>query len=155
DIRGHVDLFALSALPDLYALGPLEGVTGEVSIFRSVPSIARVESSVVVTTAGWEVRACFLVWAQLQVWHVRVLETALADLEAFEDAVIAVACEQGIDVSRPFAFHVDGIAADATLHVLDKRDALPHTAERHEHAKVRQRLGAAVVELIGFHSPHH
>src|SRR5262245_30231248 len=155
DIRGHVDLSALSTLPDLYGLGPLEGVTGEISIFRSVPWIARVANGTPVTTAGWDVRACFLVWAQVPVWHMRVVDTALADLEAVEEGMIAVAGEQGMDMNRPFAFHIDGIAADATLHVLDKRDGLPHTAERHEHAKVRQRLAETAVELIGFHSRHH
>jgi len=155
DLGGHVDLSPLSVLSDLYGLGPLEGARGEVSIFRGVPSIARVEHGVVVTTSGWAVRACFLVWAQVPVWHTRIVDAAVTDLAAVEEQVVELARERGIDAARPFPFHVAGLASHATLHVLDKRDGLPHTVERHEQAKVRQRLVTARLELIGFYSRHH
>jgi acetolactate decarboxylase len=43
----------------------------------------------------------------------------------------------------------------ATLHVLDKRDGLPHNPERHEQAKVRRTLEHTGVELVGFYSRQH
>jgi molybdopterin-binding protein len=61
DLQGHGDLEALSTASHLYGLGPLEGLRGEVSIFDSVPSIARIEKDCVVTTTSWSARACFLV----------------------------------------------------------------------------------------------
>ncbi len=125
DIRGHAALANLAATPHLYGLGPLEGLRGEVSIFGGLPSVARVDAGAVVTTETWDARACFLVWAQ------------------------------GLDLERPFPFRIRGSAAVATLHVLDKRDGLPHNAERHEQAKVRQTLKRTAVELIGFHSRRH
>ena len=155
DISGHVDLAELAAIPDLYGLGPLEGVRGEVTIVRGVPSIARIDHGRVVTTEAWDVRACFLVWALVPAWHTRVQDDAAVDLHAIEHAVVLLAGEQGIDVSRPFPFFVEGVASDAVLHVLDKRDGLPHTPERHEQAKVRHRLAGMPVELVGFHSRHH
>jgi hypothetical protein len=57
DLRGHVALEPLAALTHLYALGPLEGARGEVSIFGSEPSIARIEGDVVATASTWTVRA--------------------------------------------------------------------------------------------------
>ena len=44
---------------------------------------------------------------------------------------------------------------EATLHVLDKRDALPHDHAQHERAKVRRTLRHTPVELVGFHSRNH
>ena len=155
DISGRVDLAELAALPDLYGLGPLEGVRGEVTIVRGVPSIARIDHGHVVTTEAWNARACFLVWAQVPLWHARVQDDDAVDLEGIEHAVVALARDQGIDAGRPFPFFVEGVAADVVLHVLDKRDGLPHTPERHEQAKVRQRLAGIPVELIGFHSRRH
>jgi hypothetical protein len=52
DLRGHGELETLSTAAHLYALGPLEGLRGEVSIFDSVPSIARIEKDCVVTTTS-------------------------------------------------------------------------------------------------------
>ena len=155
DISGRVDLAELAVIPDLYGLGPLEGVRGEVTIVRGVPSIARIDHGVVVTTKVWNVRACFLVWTQVPAWHTRAHDDAAVDFDGIEHAAVLLARERGIDVSRPFPFFVDGVASDAVLHVLDKRDGLPHTPERHEQAKVRQRLAGIPVELIGFHSRHH
>src|SRR5262245_35654574 len=154
DISGRVDLAELAALPDLYGLGPLAGVRGEVTIVRGVPSIARIDQDRVVTAEAWNVRACFLVWAQVPAWQTHVRADTV-DLDGVELEAVALAREQGFDVDRPFPFFVHGVASDAVLHVLDKRDGLPHTAFRHEQAKVRQRLSEIPIELIGFHSRHH
>jgi acetolactate decarboxylase len=42
-----------------------------------------------------------------------------------------------------------------TFHVLDKRDGLPHTPERHERAKVRFEIERQSVEVLGFYSRWH
>jgi acetolactate decarboxylase len=155
DITGHVDLATLSTLPDLYGLGPLEGARGEVSIFEGAPSIARIVNDAVVTTASWHEWACFLVWAQVPVWHERTLDAAMPALDALEREAVALARAQRLDVSAPFPFRIAGLASHAVLHVLDKRDGLPHTQERHEQAKVRCELKDTGLELIGFHSTAH
>jgi hypothetical protein len=56
DLRGHVEIEALSVVPHLYGLGPLEGLRGEVSIFGSAPSIARIERETIVIAASWHAR---------------------------------------------------------------------------------------------------
>jgi acetolactate decarboxylase len=155
DLRGHVELEALSAVPHLYGLGPLEGLRGEVSIFGSVPSIARIERETVVTTATWRARACFLVWAQVPAWFERSKDSIPIDLDGVELEVVALAREVGLDPERPLPFRVRATAVEATLHVLDKRDGLTHNPERHEQAKVRRTLEGAAVELVGFYSRHH
>ena len=155
DLRGHVALEPLAALTHLYALGPLEGVRGEVSIFGSVPSIARIEGDVVATASTWSARACFLVWALVPAWFERVSDAIPAGLDGIEREVIALARGAGLDPARPLPFRVRATAVEATLHVLDKRDGLPHNPERHEQAKVRRTLERAPVELVGFYSQQH
>lgn len=155
DLRGHVDLETLSSVPHLYALGPLEELRGEVSIFASEPSIARIERETVVTAATWSARACFLVWAQVPVWSERAADAIPAGLGGVEREVVALAREAGLDPDRPLPFRLHATAAEATFHVLDKRDGLPHDPERHEHAKVRRTLQHATIELVGFYSRQH
>ncbi len=155
DLRGHGDLEALSTASHLYGLGPLEGLRGEVSIFDSVPSIARIEKDCVVTAASWSARACFLVWAQVPKWSECAPHLAPADLDGIEHAAVALAGEGGLDPARPLPFRIRGTAVEATLHVLDKRDDLPHNPERHEKAKVRRLLAHVPVELVGFYSRQH
>jgi len=146
-------------MPHLYGLGPLEGLRGEVSIFGSVPSIARIEREMVVTAASWRARACFLVWAQVPAWSERSFERSKeavpGGLDGIERAVVALALEAGLDPERPLPFRVRATAVEATFHVLDKRDGLAHNPDRHEQAKVRRTLEHAPVELVGFYSRHH
>jgi len=155
DLEGHVDLGALSSLTHLYALGPLEGARGEVSIFAGVPSIARIDGGEVVTAATWHARACFLVWAQVPAWAERAVDAGVGSLDELERRATALAADAGLDLERPWPFRVRGTALRATLHVLDKRDGLPHDPERHEAAKVRRMLERVSIELVAFHSRHH
>jgi acetolactate decarboxylase len=158
DLGGHVELEALSALPHLYGLGPLEELRGEISIFRSVPSIARIERETVetvVTAASWRARACFLVWAQVPAWFEQKREAIPDGLDGIERAVVSLAREVGLDPDWPLPFRICATALEATFHVLDKRDGLAHNPERHEQAKVRRTLERAEVELVGFYSRHH
>jgi len=155
DLRGHVELETLSSVPYLYALGPLEELRGEVSIFASELSIARIERDGVTTSESWSGRACFLVWAQVPAWSERAPVVVPAGLDDIEREVVAIARATGLDPERPLPFRVRATAVDATFHVLDKRDGLPHNPERHEQAKVRRTLQHAPIELVGFYSRRH
>ena len=155
DLMGHVALEALSSGTHLYGLGPLEGVRGEVSIFDSAPSIARMHLGTVTTESSWKVRACFLVWAEVLAWSGRALDPAPSRLDDVEPQIADLAQEIGHDPERPLPFLIEGTAVEAILHVLDKRDGLPHNAERHEQAKARTRLEREPVVLIGFYSRGH
>ena len=97
DLRGHVDLETLASVPHLYALGPLEGVRGEVSIFGGEPSIARIEEGAVVTVSSWHARACFLVWATVPAWAERALEAGAPSLDEVEREVVALARATGLE----------------------------------------------------------
>jgi len=149
DLRGHVALDMLSAATHLYALGPLEGLRGEVSIFDSVPSIARILGDTIATERTWKARACFLVWADVSDWTWRLLDPAPPDLDALEGPLAVLAREAGHDTEEPLPFVITGTSVEMTLHVLDKRDGLPHDAERHEQAKVRRTLRGEAVEPSG------
>ena len=148
-------LEGLSTSAHLYALGPLEGLRGEVSIFDSAPSIARIRDGAIATESTWKARACFLVWADVPGWTWQLLDPVPPDLEALGGPLMGLARNTGHDAEEPLPFLVTGTAAEMTLHVLDKRGGLTHDAERHEQAKVRRTLRGERVELIGFYSPRH
>jgi hypothetical protein len=128
---------------------------GAQPILDSRPSIARIERDTVVTESTWSVRACFLAWAQVPAWDERAADDTLPDLLSLEGMALTLAEAGGFDLGRPFPFRVRGMADEATFHVLDKRDAVPHDHAQHERAKVRRTLWSTPVELIGFHSRSH
>jgi acetolactate decarboxylase len=155
DIAGHISLISLAELQHLYAVGPMEHLHGEISIFDSVPSISRITDGALRTETAFSVSACFLVYAQVSAWHRGTFPSAIRDAASLESYIVKFASELGIDVSQPFPFLINATPEHATFHVLDKRDGLPHNPELHEKAKVRFVLQHEPVEVIGFYSNRH
>ena len=79
DISGHIALASISGLQNLYAVGPAEGLRGEVSIFDSVPSISRIVDGNLNIDTNFNVNACFLVYTQVSDWHRVTIPTAIVD----------------------------------------------------------------------------
>ena len=69
DLTATIDLNRLSKMQHLYALGPIEGLRGEVTIWDSKPSIARIIDDKVTTTESFQNKACFLVYANVEAWE--------------------------------------------------------------------------------------
>jgi hypothetical protein len=155
DLGGHAVLPSLSGLENLYALGQAEGLKGEVSVFDSEPSISRIINGKPQVYRGFNVKACFLVYAQVAAWRSVTIQSEIADAETLESCILNLASEFHIDVSHPFPFLINATPVRATFHVLDKRDGFPHNPELHEKAKVRFALERQTVEVIGFYSNRH
>lgn len=156
DIRGHVDLEPLAPLSDLYGLGPLEKVSGEVTILNSEATIATVTDDGSINIAsGFNHRACFLVYSQVPQWQKVALPEEVIDEKSLEAALPELAAEYGINPSVPFPFLLRGQPDRLIFHVLNKTDGLPHSPELHEKAKIKFTLEDTGVEIIGFYSSEH
>jgi acetolactate decarboxylase len=156
DIRGKVNLEQLAGLTDLYGLGPLEEVKGEITILDSVATVARVtDDGDIAIAEGFSHQACFLVYSQVPRWQKVVLPEVVVDEKTLEAALPDLAEEYGIDPTIPFPFLLRGQPDRLVFHILNKTDGLKHSPELHEKAKIRFTLEDAGVEVIGFHSTAH
>jgi hypothetical protein len=109
DLHGHVDLEPLEGLSDLYGLGPLEGVKGEVTIFDSRLYVARVQhDGSLVVENSFRNRACFLVYSQVQRWQKVTLPEEVIDEKSLEQELPGLAAEYGLDPALPFPFLLRG-----------------------------------------------
>ena len=160
DFSGKIDLPPLVGLPHLYAVGPLENLQGEVTIWDGKPLISRVLD----VTKDGQVRvdnnlvgkACFLVYGQAQSWKESKLTSSLTASQV-DQVVKDSATEYGINTNKPFPFLIEGVAKTARYHVMNRTESVPPTpgAETHERAKVRFTLQDMPVSLLGFYSEHH
>ena len=155
DLSAAIDLRKLSDVEHLYALGPVEGLKGEVTVWDGRPSIARVVDGKVRTSEGYDVKACFLVYAQVRSWHEVAIPDDVRDAEQLEAFVARAAARLGIDVARPFPFAVRGTLAQVGFHVVNKTDDAPHSRETHDKVKVHFTAERAAAKLIGFYSDRH
>jgi acetolactate decarboxylase len=156
DTHGHVDLEQLSELDSLYGLGPLEKVSGEVTILDSKPFVARVqEDGSLEVENSFNNRACFLVYSQVPRWQRISLPEDIIDEKTLERELPALVAEYGIDPDAPFPFLLKGQPDRVVFHVLNKTDQETHTPELHEKAKVKYVVEDTGIEVIGFHSHNH
>jgi acetolactate decarboxylase len=154
DLGGQIDLETLSKRPHLYAVGPLEGLKGEVSVFDGSPFITRLEDGKVIVDRSFRHKACFLVYAQIDRWQdLEVPETVKTAVELGE--FVWLAASKRLDVTKPFPFLLKGKPSVVDFHIVNKIDNLPHNPELHEKVKVHLQLKGQPVEIIGFFSDKH
>jgi len=156
DYGGKIDLPPLAKIPHLYAVGPLENLQGEVTIWDSKPLISRVKNQTLQVDNDHTGKACFLVYGQARTWESIKLASPL-NLPQIDDAIKQAATKYGIDTDRPFPFLIKGSVKSARYHVMNRTDSAPPTPgpNAHEQAKVRYSIKDTQVELLGFYSEHH
>jgi hypothetical protein len=156
DLSGNVKLDALAKWPHLYALGPLEGLRGEITIWDGKPSIAIHADGKARIDNKFEGKACFLVYAQVPEWRefelpAKGLDKA-ADLEA---CMLRIARKAEIDTEKPFAFLLRGNVSKAKVHIVNKTDDAPFSPKDHDRIKVPFEIENREVEVLGFYSDKH
>lgn len=155
DVSAAIDLRRLAETKHLYALGPVEGLKGEVTVWDGKPSIALIRDGKISISDSFEFKACFLVYAQVQSWHEVAIPEEISDEEQLENFVAQAAVKQGLDVKGPFPFAVKATPKKVAFHVVNKTDDSPQTGKKHDQIKARFVIENAAVRLIGFYSDHH
>jgi acetolactate decarboxylase len=150
-----ISLERFAGLESLYAVGPLEQASGEVSIYDGVPLISEVEDGQVNVTIDLCRHAAFLVYAIVENWRRVTVREPIKTEHQLENQLVAWAVTRGIDVDQPFPVLLYGSMAQATFHVLRNRRKGKYSAELHEKAKVRFPIDNESVEVIGFYSRRH
>lgn len=156
DFSGKIDLPPLGELPHLYAVGPLEELRGEVTIWDGKPLISRINNGTLKVDNVLTGKLCFLVYGQAQDWK-RIKIGSSLTLPEVDDVIKREATKHGIDTNPPFPFLIEGTAKSARYHVMNRTDSAPPTPgpSAHENAKVHFTVENTPVQLLGFYSEHH
>jgi acetolactate decarboxylase len=155
DLTGRVDLASLADRAHLYAVGPLEGLKAEVTVWDGKASLARWEAGHVVTAEEFKGKACFLVYAQVPKWIESKLPAGLEKPDELEASIFASAQNAGVPTNRPFPFQLRGRASKVKLHVVNKTDNTAHNPQEHAKIKMPLTLEMRAVNIIGFYSTEH
>lgn len=156
DIGGKLSLASLKNRPHLYALGPLENLSGEITVWDGVPYISFIRDNSVSVVTSHEHKAIFLVWTQVETWRDVSIPATIrtsADLEKF---INQSAANARID-SKPFPFLIRGNAARVDWHINNyaAEGNGKITRENHDQAKFKGIIENQSVEILGFYSSKH
>jgi acetolactate decarboxylase len=153
DRVAHLDLRTHKGRPHLYGIGPIEGLTGEVTIADSRPSLARVGADHLVhVTESFETGAPFFVWADVPAWQAQDMPrlATYADVERFIGEAGATA-----GLTQAFPFVMTGRPELVDLHIVDATPDTPPGMEAHQKIQIPFELRGQDVKLVGFWSSRH
>lgn len=150
DLRGTKSLESLDDIDNLWAIGPVAGLQGEVTIYDGTPSISTVSNGEPSVDESLGYEAIFLAYADISDWSTEPVDLPLEDHSQIEDFVLQRARKAGLATSETFAFRLEGRAESLDYHIIFKDDDAPHDKAAHQRAKKKFRLQDREVQVIGF-----
>jgi acetolactate decarboxylase len=167
DLSSKIDLMELENLENLYALGAVEQLKGEILIMNSKPYISscehKNESHVVnkdlrknlKVDNSFENHACLLVYSIVENWTSFTIPYNLSyrNLESFIENTAKI---NGYNIDEPFPFLISGKINSIDVHVIDwpEEDKI-HTHEKHINSGFNKKYENKDVEMLGFYSNSH
>ena len=153
-----VSLVQLAGLPHLYAIGPVEGLDGEITIFNSEPHVSKVRAGgdAYIVDRTFDHGAIFLVWAQVREWNVITVPQAVSSYRELETVVREMARQNGIDTDVPFPFLIGGTPHELVWHInVDRTEGKAITRDLFWKSKQQYTLRGERVDILGVYSEKH
>ncbi len=147
DLAGH---------KGLYAMGPIDGLDGEITVFDSKPYITKVRGADYTAANTWKHGAFFLVWTEQEKWQDVPVPSTVKGYIDLQNFVKAQAQAAGIDTTKPFPFLLSGTPVEIKWHInVDRTEGKPITKELFFKSKQPFTTKNEPVDIIGFYAEHH
>lgn len=151
-----VTLEDLADRKGLYAMGPIDGLDGEITIFDSKPYITQVRGNDYTLDKTFKHGAFFLVWTEQANWIDMPLPATVKGYLDLQNFVKEQAQKSGLDVTKPFPFLLAGTPVEIKWHInVDRTEGNPITKELFVKSKEPYVTKNEPVDIIGFYSDHH
>jgi acetolactate decarboxylase len=155
-IAAKLDLRALAGQPDVYGLGPIEQLRGEVTIINSHSTVATVAvDGKAQVEESFEIGVPFFVWSRVPAWLPVAIPLKVRSFEDLEGFVPKAAARAGLDPDKPFPFLVSGREKLIEFHILNRTSDGPHHLEMLKEIRVTFTNKQKDAIIIGFHSTKH
>ena len=150
-----LDLRTLKGKPHLYGLGPIEGLTGEVTIVDSRSMLAHVGTDHQVhVTESYAVGVPFFIWTEVPTWQTFEIPATVVTFSELEKFVGEAAIKVSLG-GKAFPFMVTGQPKVIHYHVVDAKPDTPPGMDAHKAIQIPFELQQTQATLIGFWSTQH
>ncbi len=145
------------AAKNLYALGPVENLQGEIIVWDNKRYVATLtdDKKPMVNKNIKNLKAIFLVYSNVEKWDTLLIKVNVNSLVDLQNLVENEAIKYGIDTSKAFPFLIFGKANHGNGHImfLDNLNQIPN-AETIKFAKNSFSFKTIDLRLLGFYSKH-
>ena len=155
DLSGKVPLQQFSERENIYAVGPVAELDGEITAIDGKFHIARVRHGEIKTDSDLSTTASFLVWSEVSAWKQPVaLSEKVGNHAQLEKRIESLAAKEGVDTTKPFPFIIEGMVESVDYHVLVPKKPHQADSDHRDRAKKFSSKGVAA-KVIGFFSKNH
>jgi acetolactate decarboxylase len=149
-----LDLRSLSGRPHLYGIGPMEWLSGEITIADGHSFVTRVNANRQLDVReSYDVGTPFFVWAEVSNWDTMPVPTNVQSLMQLETFVGEAGKQKGL--TRAFPFVIRGPAEAVEFHVGNSTPETPPGVEAALHTAVSFTLRQQAATYVGFWSNQH
>lgn len=156
NIERTLSLDSLADKDNLYALGAIENLKGEIQIFDSEAVNSSIGDGTLAISDSFHQEATLLVYTQVEEWESYKLPPSAKSKAELEVEISRLAKEHGMDSEKPFPFLIEGTVASLTWHVIDWKDEdKVHTHKKHQESGLNGIVENETVEILEFYSTKH
>lgn len=124
NFASHISLDTLNPHKNLYGLGPLGKMQGEITVWNGRPYTASVnDKGEGIVNKDWHIEAPFFVYAHVSKWKTITFKFDINNLVDLEKKVAEIAKNNGYDLSIPFPFRLVGVFDELVTHIVTPRSA--------------------------------
>jgi len=152
-LDGIIRLDTIAPKKELYGIGPVSYLRGEVLINNGKTFVSRVLlDSTMLVEENNQVSAPFLVYGHVTHWEEKPITQSISSLKELEGFVAQFKKE----TDDPFIFKLKGQIDQATIHIQNLPEGSEVKSPKDAHqGQVKYPLGKQEVEIIGFYSTKH
>ncbi|MFN3530190.1 MAG: acetolactate decarboxylase [Bacteroidia bacterium] len=156
DLSAHIALDSLLNKPNLYALGPMDDLQGELLVLNSRLWHSTAIHNQIELAEIREAKAPFMVYAYVAEWQSHPLAETFKGTQELANLVRKAATAHGIPANEPFVFRLTGQADELDMHIIMKpAGETTHSHEAHKKAKRHFSYLHTEIEILGFYSEKH
>lgn len=152
-LYGNINLDTIANKINLYGLGPVEFLSGEILIIdgKSYKSTVVSETKMKVEET-YDIKAPFFGYANITRWTEQTLPDSIQTMQQLEQYLDKVTQS----ASRPFVFKLCGTVEQATIHIVNLPEGSKVSSPDEAHiGQKNYELKNEQVEIIGFFSTEH
>jgi acetolactate decarboxylase len=153
ELAGNIDLDSISNKKNLYGLGPIEFLAGEILIIDGKAYRSTVISDTVMKVEEtYSLKAPFFGYANISYWTEQTLADSIQTIAQLENLLDQLMMSS----TKPFFFKVAGTIEQATIHIVNvPKGAKVRSPEDAHKGQKNFDINNQIVDIVGFFSRKH
>ncbi len=152
-LSGTISLDTIAEKKNLFGLGPIEYLTGEILILDGRVYKSTIKNdSIMVVEESFDLKAPFFVYANVANWSDRLLPDSIETLQQLEHYLYKILANH----QTPVAFRIEGVVTSANIHVVNLPEGSKVQSPQDAHVgQMNFKIENESVDILGFFSRKH